>query len=120
MYADYSMNIEELRDYCLSLPNTTEATPFEKFSKGRFTILVFYVSGKMFCYFNVDDFTSTTVKCQPERIEELKARYNAVGDPFNGNKKHWISVCIGDDLSDEEVRQLVDNSYNLAKTTPKR
>ena len=30
------MNIEEFRDYCLSLPDVTEATPFEKFSRGKF------------------------------------------------------------------------------------
>jgi len=73
------MNIEEFRDFCLSLPDVTEATPFEKFSKGKFTILVFYVNGhghtgprRMFCYFNVDDFTSITVKCQPDKIAELK------------------------------------------------
>ena len=33
-----TMNVEEFREYCLSLPDVTEATPFEKFSKGRFTI----------------------------------------------------------------------------------
>ena len=32
------MNIEEFREYCLSLPDATEATPFEKFSMGKFTI----------------------------------------------------------------------------------
>ena len=30
------MNVEEFREYCLSLPDVTEATPFEKFSKGKF------------------------------------------------------------------------------------
>ena len=69
------MNIEELREYCLSLPGVTEATPFEKFSRGKFTILVFYVGGHMFCYFNIDDFTSITIKGDPLAIAELKERY---------------------------------------------
>ncbi len=114
------MNIEELRDFCLSLPDVTEATPFGKFLKGRFTILVFYVGSRarmrrMFCYFNIDDFTGVTLKCQPERIAELKERYAAVGEPFNGNRKHWISVCLNEDLSDEQVRELVRNSYGMVK-----
>ena len=46
------MNVEEFREYCLSLPDVTEATPFEKFSKGKFTILVFYVNSHMFCSFS--------------------------------------------------------------------
>ncbi|MGP1435396.1 MAG: MmcQ/YjbR family DNA-binding protein [Phocaeicola sp.] len=109
------MNIEELRDYCLSLPNVTEATPFEKFSKGKFTILVFYIGNHMFCYFNVDDFTSITVKCKPEKIAELKERYAAVDEPYNGNKKYWISLRLNEDLDDDHIKELVRNSYNLVK-----
>lgn len=109
------MNIEELRDYCLSLPGVTEATPFEKFSRGKFTILVFYVSGHMFCYFNIDDFTSITLKGNPETITDLKERYQAVNDPYNGNKRHWMSVDVNSDVSDTMLRQLIKASYDLVK-----
>ena len=107
------MNVEEMREYCLSLPGVTEATPFEKFSRGRFTILVFYVGGHMFCYFNIDDFTSITVKCDPTEMVELKERYQAVGEPYNGNKQHWISIQLGQDVLDNEVRALIRKSYEL-------
>ena len=109
------MNIEEFREFCLSLPDVTEATPFEKFTRGRYTILVFYVCGRMFCYFNVDDFSSVTIKCDPAAAEELKARYAAVGDPFNGNKKHWISVRVDSDVDDPLFRELVKTSYRLVR-----
>jgi hypothetical protein len=52
------MNIEEFREYCLSLPDVTKGTPFKKFSRGKYTILgqpvltvVFYVNSHVFCYF---------------------------------------------------------------------
>ncbi len=109
------MNIEELREYCLSLPGVTEATPFEKFSRGKFTILVFYVSGHMFCYFNIDDFTAITLKGNPQEIVELKERYRAIGEPFNGNKRHWMSVEMNSDVNDTMLKQLVRASYNLVK-----
>ncbi len=109
------MNIEELREYCLSLPGVTEATPFEKFSRGKFTILVFYVSGHMFCYFNIDDFTAITLKGNPQDIVELKERYQAIGEPFNGNKRHWMSVEMNSDVNDTMLKQLVRASYNLVK-----
>lgn len=109
------MNIEELRDYCLSLPGVTEATPFEKFSRGKFTILVFYVGGHMFCYFNIDDFTSITLKGDPVRIAELKERYQAINDPYNGNKRHWMSVDVHGDVTGAMLRQLVKASYDLVK-----
>ena len=107
------MNIEELRDYCLSLPGVTEATPFEKFSRGKFTILVFYVSGHMFCYFNIDDFSAITVKCSPDEMVELKERYQGIGEPFNGDKRHWISVHLGQDVPDDVVKALVSKSHGL-------
>lgn len=110
------MNIEEFREYCLSLPGATEATPFEKFSRGKFTILVFYVNGHMFCYFNIDDFSAITLKGAPEAIADLKERYQAVTDPYNGNKRHWMSVAVGSDVSDEMLRQLVKTSYDLVKS----
>ena len=109
------MNIEEFRDYCLSLPDVTEATPFEKFSKGRYTILVFYVGGHMFCYFNIDEFRFITIKCDPEQMAELKERYQAVGEPFNGDKRHWISVEVNGDVNDDMLRVLVHKSYELVK-----
>lgn len=109
------MNIEELREYCLSLPGVTEATPFEKFSRGKFTILVFYVSGHMFCYFNIDDFTAITLKGNPQDIVEFKERYQAIGEPFNGNKRHWMSVEMNSDVNDTMLKQLVRASYDLVK-----
>lgn len=110
------MNIEEFRDYCLSLPNVTEATPFEKFSRGKYTILVFYVGGHMFCYFNIDHFKFITIKCHPELMAELKERYQAIGDPFNGDKRYWISVDVNSDVDDDTLKMLVRQSYELVKT----
>ena len=109
------MNIEEFRDYCLSLPDVTEATPFEKFSRGRYTILVFYVGGHMFCYFNIDDFKFITIKCDPAQMAELKERYQAIGEPFNGDKRYWISVEVNGDVDDEFLKTLVEQSYQLVR-----
>ncbi len=109
------MNIEVFRDYCLSLPGVTEATPFEKFSRGKYTILVFYVNGRMFCYFNIDDFRFITIKCDPEQMAELKERYQAIGEPFNGDKRYWISVDVNNDVDDDTLRMLVRQSYELVK-----
>ena len=109
------MNVEEFREYCLSLPDVTEATPFEKFSKGRFTILIFYVNSHMFCYFNVDDFSNITIKCHTSEMAELKEHYQAVSEPFNGDKRYWISVQPNMDIHDEALKELVRKSYEIVK-----
>ena len=120
------MNIEEFREYCLSLPDVTEATPFEKFSRGKFldkpsgraerTILVFYVNSHMFCYFNVDDFSNITIKCNLAEMAELKELYQALGEPLNGDQRYWISVQPNMDLPDEELKELVRKSYEIVKS----
>ena len=113
------MNVEEFRDYCLSLPDVTEATPFEKFSRGKYTILVFYINSHMFCYFNIDEFSNITIKCDPTKIVELKEMYKAVSEPFNGDKRYWISVQPNLDLSDENLKALVQQSYEIVKSKKK-
>lgn len=109
------MNVEELRDFCISLPDVTEGTPFERFSRGRFTILVFYVCGRMFCYFNIDDFEWVTIKCSADQIADLKERYQAVSEPYNGDKRYWISVAVGRDVSDQLLKTLIKQSYEIVK-----
>ena len=85
------------------------------------TILVFYVSGHMFCYFNIDDFTSITIKCAPKEMTELKERFpDAIGEPYNGNKRHWISVKVNSEVNDTMLKQLVLNSYELVKRPSSR
>ncbi len=113
------MHIEEFRDYCLSLPDTREGTPFEKFPAGR-SVLVFYAGAKMFCYFDMDRFDACTIKCDPARIGELKERYQAVDKPFNGNPRYWISVRFNDDMPDGQIKALVRDSYDRVSAKPTR
>ena len=70
-----SMNIEDYREFCLSLgEDIEEKLPFQKFKNGE-GVLVFYVMGHMFSFFDCNDFSVISLKCQPERIEELKTQY---------------------------------------------
>ena len=65
------MNMEDYREYCLSLgEDVEEKLPFQKFKSGE-GVLVFYVHGRMFSFFDCDNYSVVTLKCQPERIEGL-------------------------------------------------
>ena len=101
-----NMNIEDYRD-------VEEKLPFQKFKSGE-GVLVFYVSGHMFSFFDCNDFSVITLKCQPERIEELKAQYECIGSPYNESPKHWIginSTTAPNDL----LKELTRNSYEIVK-----
>lgn len=83
------MNVEEIRDYCLSLgKDVEEKFPFTKFKKGD-TVLVFYVCQHMFCFFDIEEMKVISVKCQSERIPLLKEEIEGLVDPYNESKKHW-------------------------------
>jgi len=107
------MDIEQFRDYCLSFENTSEKMPFEGFFRNSKSILVFYAGSKIFCLFNIDSFESITIKYKSSEIMDLKEKYSAIGQPFNFSHKHWVSVKFDEDLSDNEIKLMVKNSYQL-------
>lgn len=106
------MDIEEFREFCLSLPDVTEKMPFGTFRWAK-DILAFYVKGKMFCFLDINKFDKCTIKCDPMEIDELKAIYNAVGMPFNSSLKYWISIQFNSDMPDKEIKRLCKESYYL-------
>lgn len=106
------MNIEEFRDFCLSFPDTHEGMPFDGFFRNSRSILVFYVGKKMFCFFDLDKFDYVTLKCDPEIINELRDNKD-ITKPFNLSPKHWISVSLNGDISQEMLKDLVKKSYKL-------
>lgn len=109
------MNIEELRDYCLSMDGVTEKTPFGKFAQRYDSILVFYILDHMFCMSDMDDFTSVTVKASPQTIEQLKMTRSSVGSHRNMSERHWIQLNLYGDISDSEIYELVSQSYEIVK-----
>ena len=108
------MNIEDYRDSCLSLgADVEEKLPFTAFQYAS-GVLVFYVKGHMFSFFDCDHFGVVTLKCQPERIDELKAQYDCIGKPFNLSPKYWIGIDATA-APDELLCRLTRNSYEIVK-----
>lgn len=109
------MNIEMLRDYCLSLPHVTEEMPF-----GPDT-LVFKVGGKLFLLTGLDGPFSINVKCDPEYAVALREEHIAIRPGYHMNKVHWNTIDIDGSLNDEFLRRMIDHSYALVyKSLPKK
>ena len=102
------MNIEDLRDYCLSLPFVEEYTPF-----GPDT-LCFRLRGKMFLLLNLDNHTDfVNMKCDAERAVELRERYYGIKPGWHMNKRLWNSVYFLSDVDDNLFLTLVRHAYNM-------
>ena len=108
------MNVEDLRSYCLSLDSdVVEKFPFTAFKYAK-DVLVFYISGHMFCYFDINDLSNVTVKCDPDSIPELEDHYDWISKPYNGNAKYWIGMDAY--RADNELfKQLIRKSYEIVK-----
>ena len=109
------MNIEEFRDFCLSMEGVTEKTPFGKFAKRYDSILVFYVLEHMFCFIDIDNFTFVNIKSTPEEIGKLREHYSSVSNPLNQSMKHWIQLNLNGDIPDNVVYSLTNRAYDIIK-----
>jgi predicted DNA-binding protein (MmcQ/YjbR family) len=103
------MNIEILREYCISKDDVTEGFPF-----GEDT-LVFKVNSKIFALVNLDGDLSLNLKCDPAFAIELREKYSSVLPGYHMNKKHWNTVLLDGSIPDAEVFSWIDHSYNLVK-----
>ena len=100
------MNIEELREYCISKKGATESFPFDE------TTLVFKVMNKMFAITDLVDDFAVVIKTTPEKYHGLLEQFPAVHQPryFRGS---WIQVMIDGSIDDAVIREWIDESYEL-------
>lgn len=103
------MNIEQVRELCLSLPGTTESFPFDE------TTLVFKVGGKMYALAALDAIPlRLNLKCEPERASQLRTDWpQEILPAYHMNKKHWNTVLCEGLLPQSLLRELLLDSYHL-------
>jgi predicted DNA-binding protein (MmcQ/YjbR family) len=102
------MNIEAIRDYCLSKKAVEEALPFGP------NILVFKIMGKAFLLCALDASPlQLNVKCEPEKAIALRERYLCVQPGYHMNKKHWNTLIMDGTLSADQVKAWISDSYDL-------
>jgi len=101
------MNIEDIRDYCLSKKGVSEGMPF-----GNDT-LVFKVMDKIFALANLDGDLSINLKCNPQKAVELREAYPCVQPGYHMNKLHWNTVYMDGSINYQLIMEWIDHSYQL-------
>lgn len=102
------MNIIELRDFCLSLPCTTEDTPFDE------TTVCFRVNNKIFAMTDTEKKpVSVNLKCDPDWAVELREKHSSIVPGYHCNKTHWNTVVLDGATETELVKKMIDHSYTL-------
>lgn len=108
------MNIEILREFCISKKYVTESFPFDD------DTLVFKAGGRVFALVNLEGDLSINLKCDPALAVELRERYSSVTPGYHMNKKHWNTVLVDGSVPDKEVFSWIDHSYDLVMKSPKK
>ncbi len=95
-------------DVCSRLRGAVEDYPFGD------EVAVFKVEGKMFALVSLTgEPGSMTLKCDPEWALELRARHEAVRPGYHTNKRHWNTVDLDGTVDDDDLREMIDHSYEL-------
>ncbi|UCH66442.1 MAG: MmcQ/YjbR family DNA-binding protein [Ignavibacterium sp.] len=102
------MNVEQIREYCLSKKGVTEDYPFDEVT------LVLKVMGKMFALVSIDEIPlRINLKCDPELAIELREKYESVLPGYHMNKQHWNTIIVDGSIHPNEIKSWIDDSYNL-------
>ncbi len=104
------MNVEDLREYALSLEDVSESFPF-----GNDT-LVFKIHNKIFLLVSLSSpVLQFNVKCNPEYAEELREKYSSIVPGYHMNKKHWNTIVVEGTLPVSLLKQFIIDSYKLVR-----
>jgi predicted DNA-binding protein (MmcQ/YjbR family) len=98
----------ELREHCLTFPGSQETFPFGPNTS------VFKVEGKMFALSRLAERPlRVSLKCEPQLAEQLRDAHPAVTPGYHLNKRHWNTVVIDGSLSEQMIKDMVEDSYDL-------
>ena len=108
--------MEPLRDYLLQKPGCEEGYPFGP------DVMVFKVGDKIFGFLAWESVPVVlSLKCDPDRSEDLREEHEGINGAYHLNKKHWHSVALGGSVDMELALELINHSYALiVSTLPKK
>lgn len=102
------MDITSLSDYCLSKKGSLKDYPFGD------DVLVIKVASKMFALINVHSSQlRISLKCDPFIAENLRQQYASITPGYHLNKNHWNTILIDGTISEQELYDMIDLSYEL-------
>ena len=101
------MDTESVRAYCLSFPHATENVQWGN-------DLVFKIAGKMFAVVVLEGPSKycLSFKCTEEKFNEMIEQDGIDPAPYSA-RYHWVALERFDVLSEQELKALLRNSYDL-------
>lgn len=100
--------------FCLSLQNTYEDYPFHDFN---WTVMRHKDNKKMFAaIFEREGHIWINVKCDPDWAYMWRSTFKSVLPAYHMNKWHWNSIILDGTVPDNDIKNMVNESYELTKS----
>jgi len=99
------MNVDWIREYCLSLPHATEDIQWGN-------DLLFRIAGKIFAGMSLDPPHSLSFKCTPDKFDELIEYDGIIPAPYMARNK-WVMLERLDALPGSQLKTQIRISYDL-------
>lgn len=103
------MTNDAIREFCMSLPMTTEEVQWEEH-------LLFKIGGKMFAIIQLGGHRCN-FKCTPEKYAELVELADIMPSSHNMWKYQWVTTETLTALPDADFRELLTSSYDLVRAS---
>jgi predicted DNA-binding protein (MmcQ/YjbR family) len=101
------MDIESVRQFCLSLPHADEKVQWGN-------DLLFRIGEKMFAVAALEPShgVALSFKCTPEKFAELVEQEGIIPAPYMA-RHYWVGLERFDALPDRELKPLLKNAYQM-------
>jgi predicted DNA-binding protein (MmcQ/YjbR family) len=112
------MTRQQLIDFCLTFPAAYEDYPFDDIADaGAWTVMRHRTNRKSFAFlYERNGKLCVNLKCDPFEADFLRDLFTDVTPAYHMNKEHWNTVVIGGDVPDDELKRMIERSYNLTKS----
>jgi len=98
-----------VEEYILSMPNSRLEHPFDEA-----TAVYKAANDKMFALIAEGSKPlRLSLKCDPNLAQLLREKYESVLPGYHLSKRHWNTILLTGQLSDDEVRDLIRHSFEL-------
>ena len=103
----------EVIDYCLTFENVFEDYPFHD---DNWCVMRHKQNKKVFAWiFNKNGYVWVNVKCDVEWRDFWRNTFESVVPAYHLNKMHWNSIILDGTIPVEDIKRMIDESYDLTR-----
>ena len=112
----------ELIEFCLTFPVSYEDYPFDSITDpGKWTVMRHKTNKKSFAMiYERHGKLCANLKCDPFEADFLRQTYKDLNPAYHMNKVHWNGIAVDGDVPVNEIKRMIESSYDLIKPKVKK